>query len=197
MDFNDLEEALGIPSGSTDMKSKKSIKQVETAMTQTTNELVQDANALVTEPKSDIGTDLDIANDANIEVVDQLARGKEYIRVKSIRMYESVHEMIEILREELMPGSPASMWMAYASLIKASNECLSKVGDIYQRIESDHGLALITEEQNTDAEEEGTVGVSVDEIMDFLEAETDGDPDAEKLDPNKAIEIVLPTEDKD
>ena len=124
-DFSTLESAFNIPAGSTDLSKPANIRKTETAIVKRTDELVSNFQKM---------EELDIINDNNIDIAEQVARGKEYLRRRAIMMYESVTECLDMLRSELMPGAPASMWLAYSNLVRAANECHGKIEGIYNKL---------------------------------------------------------------
>lgn len=182
-DFSDLESAFNIPAGSTDLSNKKNIRQTETAIVRQTNELQRSVNEL---------QEIDLIDDVDKSLEEQVARGKEYLRRKAIMMYESVEECVIMLKSELMPGAPASMWLAYSNLVRAANECHGKIEGIYNKLQDE--LQFTLPEGMADDDQSDGVTTDVDTLMELIEASVNK---KKKIDVSDVLDVTPDVEIED
>lgn len=155
--FEDLEEAFGIPKGSTKMTPAR-IRDVETAIVKKTTDIEAHVSSL---------EKIDIMGDHSLELKEKVARGKEYLRREAIEIYEMTRDAVNMLKAELMPGASASMWLAYSNLIRATNECHSKVENIYTKLDDE--LRLIEIPVEFQEQEDNTIVTDVDALMNVIQ----------------------------
>lgn len=155
--FNDIEDAFGLPTGSTKM-TKTRMKNIGTAIAKKTLDIEKEVNDLER---------IDIMKDGSLELREKVLRGKEYLRREAIETYEMTRDAVNMLKSELMPGAAASMWLAYSNLIKALNDCHSKIESIYHKLDEELGLVDIPDEYKE--KNDNTVITDTDALMDLIE----------------------------
>lgn len=175
--MHELEKAFGIPQGTTQIASvKERVKTIETAMSARTAEIELKTAEV-----------LSIKEDGNLEVQVQVDRSKEYLRYQAVSMYESVSEMLVMIKSELMPGAQPAMWTAYSNLIRTALECHKRIGDVYRQLEESYGLNLPTSIEDAPIAENTKKEMTVENLMNLLEESVRL---SKPLDHDKAIEVA-------
>lgn len=169
--FKDLEQELNLPTGSTPMTPSR-IRKVETEIARKTNEIKvyaenpEKAGLVLSEQHG--YHEIDLAKDTvDMPLEERVARGKEFCRLEAIEMYNTCKDAAEMLKTELMPGAPSSMWMAYSNLMKTLLECKKEIGLVYDKLEEEYKFMAIPEEMKG---EDDKVKVSVDKLMDLAKS---------------------------